>query len=238
MKNITHMNNISIFDQSIRKIRKPVSLKSKIHAKPTSSVQVVSTSSGMVAQDPFEFPIRKIREEMGLSQKSLADKMGVERTRLTRLEKKVWSELSLGEVELLAKGLGLKWKELMERFKNQSETQPLYRSSMKEPCFIIDSGKGYRFSSLIEKPKKCFIGTLHLQPQKILSFDQAPRSEMLFYFILEGELLLTCETKEYLIREKETFMVAGNQSYELYNPHQFCDATALLFSAPSFVCAL
>lgn len=180
-------------------------------------------------------PLRVLREKKGMSQKTLAEKLEIDRTRLVRLEQKGWSELSLGDLTLFSKGLDMSLQEILSYFKDPSKNVMLERSHLNRPFFKIDSGLGYHFDSLLKNPGASFIGALHLAPKSALKEEQSPQAALLFYFVLEGELLLTIGGKEYCLKEKECFALNGPARYELYNPHQIKEAAALLITIPSFV---
>lgn len=180
-------------------------------------------------------PIKMLREQKGLSQKQLANRIGMERTRLVRLEQKNWGEMSVGDLELISNALGFRVSELLNRFSGFGREGIANRTLLAVPHFKVDSGKGYRFGSVLEKPECCFVGTLHIEPQKGVPHAETPKASFIFYLVLEGDLLLTMGCKEYRLREKESFTVNASSSYEFYNPHQFKEASLLIFSLPSFI---
>lgn len=177
-------------------------------------------------------PFHILRKERGLSQRDFAKKLGLPRARLQRLENRSWERLAR-DFEALAKALGLKMEELFSRFNGRLQ-ESLTRSHVKKPFFSLELEKG-RFSSLLPKPNECFIGTFTLLPQKTFSKEEVPHGELVFYLVLEGELLLTRASKEQVYKEGECFSLTGHVEYELYNPHQFRPLVALLVSLPSFI---
>lgn len=180
-------------------------------------------------------PLKLLREQKGLSQKQLAIRIGMERTRLVRLEQKRWGEMSLGDLEMIAEALGLRLPEILVRFSGIGREGISNRTLLASPHFKIDSGKGYRFGSVLEKPEVCFVGTLHIEPQKLVPASETPKATFLFFLVLEGDLHMTMGCKEYRLREKESFTVQANTPYEFYNPHQFKEASLLVFSLPAFI---
>ena len=184
---------------------------------------------------PGYFPLRILREQKGISQMALAAKLGIERTRLVRLEKRPWKETCLGDLEMFASGLGMRLEEVMSRLSAVVTEQPLARTHVETPYFSVDSGKGYRFNSLIAKPSGCFAGVLRLNPCATLPFAQAPRADFIFYYVLENNLLLTLSGKEYRLRENECFTLDSSRPYEFYNPHQVRPSAVLVFCSPSLV---
>ena len=177
-----------------------------------------------------------LRREKDLSQRALAWKMGISRAHLQRLENKPGDRLSLGELELLAKGLGMKAEELIGRFVGSRNGREIFsRASVEKPFFAMDVEAAAQIASYLKHSEDCFIGNLALAPQKSLSRDQIPQGKFLFYFVLQGRLLLTLFGKEYFFKEGECFSLEGGYPYDFYNPHQFQKMNALLFSLPAFI---
>lgn len=180
-------------------------------------------------------PLKHLREQKGLSQKQLAEKIGMERTRLVRLEQKPWNEVCLGDLESISSALGLRAQEILARYSGFGKEALSDRTLLNSPHFKVDSGRGYRFGSVLQKPEACFIGTLHLDPQKTVPASDAPKAAFLQYMVLEGDLLVTLGGKEYRMRESECFTLDGTRTYEFYNPHQFKPVILLVVSLPSFI---
>ncbi len=192
--------------------------------------QVRAQANGIILS-----PLKMLREQKGLSQKQLAHRIGMERTRLVRLEQKNWGEMSVGDLERIASALGVRLSEILARFSGFGHEGIADRTLLAAPHFKVDSGKGYRFGSVLEKPGACFIGTLHIEAQKTVPALETPKANFIFFLVLEGDLLMTMGCKEYRIREKESFTVNAANAYEFYNPHQFKETSLLIFSLPSFI---
>ena len=180
-------------------------------------------------------PLSVLRRRKGLSQKQLAEKIGMERTRLVRLEKRPWDDISLGDLENISGALGFKVHEMLARYSGFGKENLCNRTQLGVPHFKIDTGKGYRFGSVLEKPKECFIGTLQIDPQKGLLPEDTPKAEFLYYLVLEGDLLVTMAGHEYRMRQTESFTLDSARAYEFYNPHQFNETRLLIFALPSFI---
>lgn len=180
-------------------------------------------------------PLKLLRSQRGMSQKQLAEKIGMERTRLVRLEQKPWGEISLSDLEMISGALGLRIHEILTKFSGIEQESLTNRTQLNTPHFKIDSGKGYRFGSVLQKPEVCFIGTLQIDPQKTLPAVEAPKAPFLYYLVLEGDLLVTMSGRECRIKQYESFTLDGTRMYEFYNPHQFKETVVLLFSLPAFI---
>lgn len=178
--------------------------------------------------------IVSLREEKGWSQEDFAARLGVRKARLVSLERKAWKKISLEELELLARGLGMSAEELFFKFPFEaSGDQADARASEKDPFFITDFLEGIRLAGYVRKPHACFIGTMILPPQKTLPRQKAPQAEFVFYCVLKGELLLTLPWKEYVLKPGECFSLDGFTPYELYNSHPVRELALILVTFPS-----
>lgn len=190
----------------------------------------------MQAENIILSPVKLLREQCGVSQTKLANLIGMERTRLVRLEQKNWGEISINDLEMISNALGFRLMDILGRFSHYGREEAVSnRTLLASPHFKIESVKGYRFGSILEKPESCFIGTLSIQPKKSVPPEEAPRAQFIFFLVLEGDLHMTIGCREYRIREKESFTVNAASNYELYNPHQFKEVNMLIFSLPSFI---
>ena len=89
--------------------------------------------------------------------------------------------------------------------------------------------------ALIKNADQCFIGTLKLDPQKSLTREQMPKGQLVYWLVLKGSLQVSVFSKDYLFKEGECFYFEEQAEYEIYNPHQFRNAEAALFTLPSFM---
>lgn len=200
-------------------------------APQTANIDQVRAQAGEILFSP----LKMLREQKGLSQKQLASRIGMERTRLVRLEQKKWGEMSVNDLELISSALGIRLPEMLSKFSGFDREGIADRTLLAAPHFKIDSGKGYRIGSILERPQSCFVGTLHIGPQKTIPSSETPKANFVFFLVLEGDLLMTMGCKEYRLREKESFTVNASTAYEFYNPHQFKEVGLLVFSLPSFI---
>ena len=185
------------------------------------------------AKRPF---LQELREEKGISQRSLARAAGVPRSYVQRMEAKPWLGLSIHELELFSRGLAMKLEELIRCGQNHLNAgSGVERASLAAPFFQDKLAQGAGFASLIKNPRNYFVGSLVLEPQQGIQREQAPRGEFLFCYVLQGMLLLSLFSKEHVFKEQECFSLpAGDASYELFNPHQFHKSIVLMMALPSF----
>ncbi len=181
--------------------------------------------------------VRALRQEKGLSQSELADKMGLTKGSLQRLENKSWTKLSIDELEILAKAFDTSSEELLCLFKfNSNESnEDRVRLSQKDPFFVSEILEGIRIETYVRRPRDFFIGTLIIPAQKTLSSDRAPKADFIFYGVLKGDLLLTLPEKSYVLKTGSRFSLDEGMPYELYNSHQFREAVLMLHTSPSFI---
>lgn len=176
-----------------------------------------------------------LRKEKGFTQRAFAEKLGIQRTRLVRIEKRTWQELTLGDLELIANGLGMKWTEIAKKFNGANTKGIAQRSSIEQPSLLFHYSDGIQLASLLNEPAPCFVGVFTLAPHKNLCHEESPQSEFLFYCVLAGTLVLSLSGTEQVFKAGECFRLFGDPHYELYNPHQFQKVQVLVFSNPSFI---
>lgn len=180
------------------------------------------------------YPFHDLRYERRLSQREFAEKLGVSKSKLQRLEKKSWETLWVAEVELLTSKLGLSFKILQERFKNP-EARALKRFQIRDASHKAEMDSGIELSSFLENSDSCFLGSLILGPQKGLSPHQALPGPGVHFFIIEGTVIVSLAGKDHLFCEGEGFSIGIAWPYEICNSHQFKKAVALIIGPPSLV---
>lgn len=207
-------------------LRHPPSSENTVHAQENEP-------SGGKPETARNFSyVRLLREERKITQRELAKRLGVSRTHLQRLEAKASEELSVMEIQRLARTFAIKTKDLLERiFLFSEEGRVLSRCSIEKPVFVTKYEDGIEFGSFLRQSEACYIGKLKLSPKKSLSRQDHPKGALLFWFILEGSLLLTLGTKEHLFKTGECFSLDGGMPYEMFNPHQIKDVLILSFAA-------
>ena len=200
-----------------------------------SQVLKEATPSGkFICRDSGEelSPLRILRETRNLTQKDLADRLQIERTRIIRMEKKPWEQLSLGDIEIYARGLGITMQGLYDFLDGLRQTPRIQKFNIEKMEYVMSAGKNWKYTSVLENPGVHFIGTLILSANQTLSKEDVHRAPFLFYLVLEGEMVVTLTHRDYWIRENEGFVVENADAYELYNPNSLKRVKALVFSGP------
>ena len=182
-------------------------------------------------------PLRVFREEKHFSQRDFAARMGISRSHLQRLETKPPRKFILGEILQIARAFSMRIEDLIFRL-DDGAAMELKRTSWINPSFILNYQDGIRLSSFLDRATSYFAGMLHLPSQKTLAKTQTPRSDVMFFCVLEGELLLTLPTKEYVLKKGEAMHLGKGPLYELYNPNAFKETQVLIFAYPSFTAGL
>lgn len=180
--------------------------------------------------------LQGLREKKGISQRSFARAAGIPRSHIQRIETKPWPSLTLHELQMIAQSLGMKLADLIGEGQTYFKGEPLLeRASLEAPFFETRLSSGTKLGSLLKNPQKCFVGTLVLAPQQGIHREQAPGGDFLFWYIVQGTLLLSLGSESCVFKEKECFSLTGHEApYEFFNPHQFQKMTALIVTLPSF----
>lgn len=193
-----------------------------------------SRFSNRKAFKPFPLLFRRVREEYGLSQTAFAKKIGIERTKLIRLEKKVWEEIPIGELQLLAKGLALPLSQLIQKYGDDPAQSALSRFHLDRPPFSVQIRQGCRLQVYTHQ-KPYAVCSMKLAAHETVTADKFPaEGAFAFYFVLEGEILLQLAGQEHFFREKECFCIKPATDWEIYNPSQLKPAVLLMFSMAIF----
>jgi transcriptional regulator with XRE-family HTH domain len=178
--------------------------------------------------------LRHLREVTGYSQRTLAKKLGISKSALGYLEGKSWKNLSMGELELYARGFDMSLEELIS-YLHHSLDENLVFCNSQNPFSSWIYQEGIRFESHLKNPSRLFFGKLILSPQKSLDGSLAPKAEVIVYHVLTGKIFFKMGPKERVFGEGESFSIKSSSFYELYNPHQFKDAVLILSTTPSFI---
>ena len=173
-----------------------------------------------------------LRRQKGLSLRRMAQKVGIEKTRLLRLEKRSPDEISLGDLQKVALGLDLKPEDLF-RYLRGSSQQGMVRSDRKSPFFVVEKGRGVRWASFTRRASSYFVGSLNLAPKASVSSSELPQGAFLFCMVLEGELLVSLGPQEYFFKAHDFFYLQEQLQGEFYNPHQLNPMTAFYLAFPS-----
>lgn len=179
--------------------------------------------------------IRTMRKERGFSQEELARKTHIDRTTIARVESGVFKSLSIEKLEGIASALGIDLKILLLKCESEGEALTL-RGHVSRVEFSIEYPEaGFRIGSLIPKRKELFFGKIEIGPQKTIVSTYLPHAEQIYLHCLEGKMLLIREMQEFLLKAGDCFAFSGFSDYEIYNPDQLKEVSALLITYPSFL---
>lgn len=179
--------------------------------------------------------IRNLRKERGMSQEELAKKARVDRTTIARVECGIFKTLSVEKLELIAAAISMDLKALLVKADSVGESLS-YRGHLSQAEFALDyPEEGFRIISHIPKRKEFFFGRIEIQPQKTIPTAKLPHPEQIYLHTLEGKILLTRESKQFLLKPGDCFAFTGLIDYEFYNPDQFKPLSALFITYPSFL---
>ncbi len=172
--------------------------------------------------------IRILRKNKKMSQQELAQKVGITRSHLQRLESKDWRKMSLDDLILLSQGLDCMPENLFMNFSKDLRKDPeILRSNTKQPAMAIDFANGAKWGGFFGKALSD-LGILSIAPQKSCRTGEISGKQRIFSFILEGQLHLR-RSQEYVFKESECFLLPPGMACEFYNPHQFHTLTMLIF---------
>lgn len=179
--------------------------------------------------------IRNLRKERGFSQEELAQKAHVDRTTIARVECGIFKSLSVEKLELIAVAIGMDLKTLLVKADSVGESMS-YRGHLSQIEFTLDyPEEGFKILSHIPKRKEFFFGRIEIKPQKTIASIKLPHPEQIYLHTLEGKVLLTRDSKQFLLKTGDCFAFTGLANYEFYNPDQFKPASALFITYPSFL---
>ena len=170
------------------------------------------------ASNGARHPLRRLRETRGLSQNELARALGITRSHVQRLEAKPPEHFSLAELEPLARVFGLILEDFLFHFAPALDGG-LVRGTISKPPYAGAQAEGVTFGLFAGSGENPAPGLITLGPKKMLGKQQAPRAEVVWGFVLEGEVLLTLGRSEAFFRRGDFFRLKAYRVYELFNPH-------------------
>lgn len=177
------------------------------------------------------------RKKQGLSQTGMANRMGISRARLQRMEKKTFSDLTWEEWKLLRSVLGDEW-DVMTRMMMQraSLRQPeIQRYSLEKPAFKIVISPEVSLSVLADSSDQQFAGCFLIAPGAELPSSWLPRTDQVFWLVVEGQIQMTLPGASFLLKAGDRKSVNGYQCLSLKNSDSKNEAKCLLLTAPSFI---
>ncbi|MGB3222279.1 MAG: XRE family transcriptional regulator [Desulforhopalus sp.] len=160
--------------------------------------------------------LRKIREERNLSLDQLAERTGVSKSMLRKIELGT-SSPTISTIWKIANGLRVSFTSLLRNPVIQAEV----RSFKGEPP-LTGENEHYRVYLLVpfdpEQPFETFY--IEIDPDTV--FDGTPHEGNVYeyVYVTEGELLITVDGKEFQVKEKEFIQFYANcpHKYECLSP--------------------
>lgn len=161
--------------------------------------------------------LQRVRIKSGLSQRHLAEKSGISRGRLRKLEGRNFEEITLRELGKISEALGKDLKELIERNRDFPRGASVGRAG-EVPFELNVANAGCRIASLTFPRAGFFIGKLFLGGRKVLGGEDAPRATAIFIQVLLGAFKLETGEDLFELKEGDRLLFPGNSSYVIRNP--------------------
>lgn len=176
-------------------------------------------------------PIRRIREEQGLSQRLLAERTNISRGRLRRLEGNGFGRATLDELARISKTLGIQ----VERFLRCEKAFNHGAHFLKAGEASLQIGMpevNCKIDAFLPSAADLFIGKLYVAPKKIIPAGKVPHAQQIFLLMLLGALRIEAFRQTYEIRVGESIYLRDEASYSIENP-LLRDSVALLVTTPT-----
>lgn len=174
-------------------------------------------------------PIQGWREKQRISQRCLAEKAGISRGRLRRLEQEQFETATFGELKRISSALGI---DIRDIFAHEGQVEPTHLGRAGQNAFQLDAGgEGYKISSFLPARPDLFVGKLFLAAEKRMSFVQLQKRSVIFLQVFVGTVRVELEEGCYEIREGDHLLFRGDASYAIQNPLRR-ESTALVITLP------
>jgi len=163
-----------------------------------------------------------------MTAKHLATKIGIDPRTLNAIEMGRIRNPSIDRLRALAGGLNLSLTQLLDRY--ESDSPENFIQGSPAGIFTMDFGaKGYKFISYTPPISEMFCGKLVLKGKRRFEPLQFRDASLIFIQIIYGKLLVTCNGSERPLREGETLLFNGGNSFKFSNP--LVRDTSILFIA-------
>jgi len=178
--------------------------------------------------------LRAFLEERQLSQRGLAEKCGISRGRLQRLENGQFETATYQELKQIAQALGISVQEIFRVPVPEGPPNGVHLRRHGEDALQYEGrGGGHRIFSLMSPREDFFIGKLFLSPQNRIPADETPRARTVFLQALIGTLHVELNGKTYQVQEGDRLVFDGPTPYVLINP-SLREQISLLITSPAF----
>lgn len=177
--------------------------------------------------------LQGLREGRGLSQRALAEKSGISRTRLRRLEGPEFHLATYGELLGLSEALGVGISELFQRESASPSTRVHFGKAGEQAFQLNTLRQGCRILSLHPPRPELFTGKLFVLPKRYLPPAILPRVRTVFIQMLLGALKVEVAGEAYSLEPGDHLIFPGLAPYTLENPY-LREAVAFLVTTPGF----
>ncbi len=169
--------------------------------------------------------IKNRRQQLGLTQKELADRCELTKGYISQLENDLTSP-SIATLNDIVAALGIS---LQEFFQEESAEKLVY----KKTDYILKEQENVRFTWLIPSAQKNEMepAYVELAPGAGTEVD-IPHEGEEFGFVLEGKILLTHGSRKLTVGKGESFYYAADKTHHLTNPSKDKPAKILWISSP------
>ena len=160
--------------------------------------------------------IKKLRTQKGLTLEELASRSELTKGFLSQLERNLTSP-SIDSLDDILEALGTN---LSDFFKEEKSEQFIFRQA----DFFIDQREDCTVHWIVPNTQKNRMEPILLTlPQGGQSFEVEPHNGEEFGYVAEGEVVLTCDGADAVLRAGETFYLHGRSFHSLKNQ---CEAAA------------
>jgi len=174
--------------------------------------------------------LRSLRVGRGLSQRKLAEKAGISRGRLYRLEAGGFDTATYEELLRISEALGVGVEELLRA---SGSSNGALQNGHQRDLFHLEGKRGqFRIVSLIPPRADLFVGKLILSANGELSSSEVPAARTVFLQALMGYLRVVVDGKNHELREGEHLSLSGHASYTILNP-SVREQVSLLITSPA-----
>ena len=176
--------------------------------------------------------LQRLREKRGMSQRTLAEKAGISRGRLRRLEGAGFEEATYAELKRISEVLATRVEEMLQE--NEGVVNQVSFSRAGETAFQMNAlSSGYRMDSFFAARSDFFGGKIFVGAKKVLLPGQLPQAKIIFLQVVLGVIKVEREGEKYELHEGDRIVLSGDLPYRLENP-LFRDSVAFLITVPSF----
>lgn len=175
--------------------------------------------------------LRFLRQEKGLSQRRLAEKTGISRGRLYRLEAGGFDTATYEELHRIAAVLEIGVEEIF-RSNGLSHGSASNGHGSRDLLQWREKQGKFRIALLLPPRPDLFVGKLILAAGESLSSVEIPATRTVFLQALMGPLRLVLDRKDQELGEGEHLSFSGYASYTILNP-SVREQISLLIISPS-----